>query len=312
MALVRKSEYSMKKLLFVFLLLSFTSLYVLYYYWQQATQIPTWYTLQSKNTQKNIDFSKFSELIADQAILEAKIEASIAKSEAIARSKKSFPLAKRNEVQSRATQKAIAPESPESSTSANRRTSSQDNSLRQTSLNSTKHETSNNKNVEVEVELSNQEVNELMMKTIAEHTSYNPALTRVPSLHTTIKDGVIESGTVVNLANISSNQLAEKETEALEKMIKSFPFLENKQIYVGISGNPQIENGQLKWDNNTQIKLGNLSLSLLELSRRLEIPKEKLEQKLNLSLPLGRLKVKDMELIDDKVLLRGSVEKGNG
>ena len=299
----------MKKLYFVFIILSCTIFYIFYYYWSQATQIPNWYTLQAKNIHKNFDLSNSSELIAAQATLEAKIEASIAKSEAIYRSTKSFPLAKPDKVQDRATQKAIVPESPESSVSVNPRTNFQNDSLRPTSLTSTEHETSNKKNVEVE--LNNQEVNELMMKTISEHTSYSP-VTRVPSLHTTIKDGVLESGTVVNLAKISSNQLAAKETEALGKIIKSFPFLGNKQIYVGISGNPQIENGQLKWDNNTQIKLGNLSLSLAELSQQLGIPQEKLEQKLNLSLPLGRLKVNDMEVIDDKVLLRGSVEKGNG
>jgi hypothetical protein len=54
--------------------------------------------------------------------------------------------------------------------------------------------------------------------------------------------------------------------------------------------------------------LGNLSLSLNELSQRLGIPAEQLEQTLNLSLPLGSLKVNDMELTNDKLLLKGSVE----
>jgi hypothetical protein len=64
----------------------------------------------------------------------------------------------------------------------------------------------------------------------------------------------------------------------------------------------------LKLDNNTQIKLGNLSFSLSELSQKLDIPQEKLEQKLSLSPQLGRLKVNDVEVTDDKVLLRGAVD----
>ncbi len=303
----------MKKLFLVFLLLSCTSFSFLYYYLQQATQIPGWYTLQSKNTQKNIDFGKSSELKAAQSRLEAKIEASIAKSEAIAPSPKSLPLAlgkpgpithKLAEVQGSEAPKAIAPESSPSFIPS---THSQTNSLKQTSSNSTEGETSKNQNVEVE--LSNQEVNELIMTTITKQTERSQALATVPSLHTTIKDGLLESGTVVNMAELSSNQLPESETAALGQVLKTFPFLENKQIYVGISGNPQIENGQLKWDSNTQIKLGNLSLSLSELSQRLGIPQEKLEQKLNLSLPLGRLKVNDIKVINDKLLLTGSVEK---
>jgi hypothetical protein len=51
-----------------------------------------------------------------------------------------------------------------------------------------------------------------------------------------------------------------------------------------------------------------LSLSLAELSQRLGIPQEQLEQKLSLSLQLGRLKVNDMTLADDKVLVKGSVD----
>jgi hypothetical protein len=66
--------------------------------------------------------------------------------------------------------------------------------------------------------------------------------------------------------------------------------------------------GQVKWDSNTKVKLGNLSLSLNELSQRLGIPAEQLEQTLNLSLPLGSLKVNDMELTNDKLLLKGTVE----
>jgi hypothetical protein len=54
--------------------------------------------------------------------------------------------------------------------------------------------------------------------------------------------------------------------------------------------------------------MGNLSLSLSELSQRLGIPQEQLEQKLSLSLELGRLKVNDMTLTNSKVLLRGAVD----
>jgi hypothetical protein len=51
-----------------------------------------------------------------------------------------------------------------------------------------------------------------------------------------------------------------------------------------------------------------LKLSISELAQRLGVPQEQLEHKLNLSLQLGKLKVNDMELKDNKVLLRGSVD----
>jgi hypothetical protein len=84
--------------------------------------------------------------------------------------------------------------------------------------------------------------------------------------------------------------------------------LENKEIYLGLTGKPKIENGQLLLDDNTQVKLGNLSFSISEISQRLGIPQETLQQKLRLSLQTGRLNVSDGTLTGDKVLLRGSVE----
>ena len=167
-------------------------------------------------------------------------------------------------------------------------------------------EISPNKNVEIE--LSNTEVNELVTTTIAQEASKRPVLATVRTNHTTIKDGVLESGAVVNLDNLPRNQLNESELAALDKIQKTFPFLNEQDVYVGIAGKPQIEMGQVKWDSSTKVKLGNLSLSLNELSQRLGIPAEQLEQTLNLSLPLGSLKVNDMELTNDKLLLKGSVE----
>jgi hypothetical protein len=268
---VKAIEHFMKKLFFIFLLLSCVGFSFLYYYWQQATHLPDWYTTRSKSTERILNFSNPSELTAAKARLQEKIEASITKSQAIS-SPSRLPL-------------TVGTSSPTTST---------------------EEETSREKNVEIE--LSNREVNELVMTTIAEQTRHSKVLANIPSFHTTIKDGSLESGTVINLANLPENQIPESERAALEKVLKAFPALENKNVYVGISGKPQIEKGQLKWDDNTKVKLGKLSFSLSELSQRLGISQEQLEQNLNLSLQLGRLKVNDLEVTDDKVLLQGSVD----
>jgi hypothetical protein len=93
------------------------------------------------------------------------------------------------------------------------------------------------------------------------------------------------------------------------KVLEAFPLLENKEVYIGLSGKPRIENGQLKLDKDTKIKIGNLSLSLSEVSQRLGIPQEEIEQKINQSLQAGNLKINDMELTESKILLRGSLKE---
>lgn len=264
----------MKKLFLVFLFLIIAGGSVLYYYWQQATKLPDWYTTQPSSTSSAEEFSNPSELKDAEARLQAKIEASIAKSE---------------------PEDSVLP--PTFST----------NSASQDTFNAREQQTHNRKNVEIE--LNNKEVNDLVMTTIAKQVESRQLQSAVPSIQTNIKEGKIETGAVVNLSSVPKNQLPKSETALVEKALKTFPFLENQKIYVGISGQPRIENGQVKLDQNTKIKLGDLSFSVSELAQRLNVPQEQLEQKLNRSLQLGSLKVNDIELIDNKVRLKGSVVK---
>lgn len=165
------------------------------------------------------------------------------------------------------------------------------------------------KSKSVEIKLSDREVNDLVMTTVVQRLSGSQILPNTPRFHTTIKDGILETGTVINLANLSKNQLHPSESVTLNRAIKIFPFLEKQDVYVAISGNPKIENNQLKLDKHTKIKLGTLSLSVPELSQRLGIPQEKIEQNLSFSLQFGELNVKGLEVIDNQVLLKGWVEK---
>ena len=158
----------------------------------------------------------------------------------------------------------------------------------------------------VEVQLDPQDVNELVTAKSAEKANNGKVLPAVSSIRTTIQDGRIESGTVVNLSELPKNQLDENQNAAIEKLVKTFPPLKDRDIYVGISGKPLVENGQLEWDDNTKIKLGNLSLSINELAQRLRVSPEKLKQELNLSSQIGRLTVSDLDVKGDRVLLKGS------
>lgn len=276
----------MKKVFFILLLLTGIGISLAYYYWQQATKLPEWYTNQSSTSPANQEFSHPSEIKDAETRLQAKIEASIANSQK-ATEESSLPL----------TAPSASPDNGSPLPGA----------INKSDKLNTKQQIFNRKNVEIE--LSNEEVNDLVMSTLVKQLKPHQAKANVPVLRTTIKEGIIESGTVVNLSEVSQNQLSERETALLQKMLKTFPVLENRKIYVGISGEPRIENGQLKLDNDPKVKLGNLSLSLSELSQRLNIPQEQLEQKLNRSLQLGRLKVNDMELKENRVLLRGSVTR---
>jgi hypothetical protein len=237
----------MNKLFWGLSILIGVSISLVYYYWQQATQIPDWYTSQTGNTPAAINPTTSSQVIAVKTRVLEKIEADIDKSQR------------------------------------------------------------NSPSQEVKVQLDNQEVTELITAKLAEQTNTSKVLANVPPLRTTIKQGKVESGTVVNLSSLPKNQLSEDKSAVLEKLLKTFPLLEERDVYVGISGKPRVENGQLQWDDETKIKLGNLSLSINELSGRLGVSPEQLKQELNLPSQLGRLRISDVELQGDRVLLKGFV-----
>jgi hypothetical protein len=152
-------------------------------------------------------------------------------------------------------------------------------------------EVSNGKSVEVK--LDEKELNDLLVSKISKDVVSGELSQAVKGSNTTIKNGKIESGAVLSLSEIPVDQLKANEKEALQKAIKTFPALKNKEVYVGIEGKPRAENGQLAFDDNTSIKLGNLSFTVLELSNRLGVPKESVEKAINLD--LKELNVGDMD-----------------
>lgn len=164
----------------------------------------------------------------------------------------------------------------------------------------------NSKNVDLQ--LSEKELNNILASEIAKINNSSKIGEAVKAVKTNIKEGKIESGAVVNISKIPTAHLRESETAAITRAFKVFPGLENREIYIGIEGKPTIENGQLKFDENTKIKIGNLTFTQSELSEKLGIPESKIRQFTNFDLQVGKLKVNDIELNDGKALLKGSAD----
>jgi hypothetical protein len=159
----------------------------------------------------------------------------------------------------------------------------------------------------VEINLSEADINKLIISEIAKKTGNRQLPEAVKGVNTTIQNGKIETGAVVNFSKIQTAQIGESEKMAIDKLTKTFPFLENREVYIGVAGKPDVgEDGKLKFDENTQIKVGKLSFPLSEISNQLGIPKEQIEKRINLELQLGRVKVENIEFSDKKALIKGS------
>jgi transcriptional regulator with XRE-family HTH domain len=77
---------------------------------------------------------------------------------------------------------------------------------------------------------------------------------------------------------------------------------------MALDGQPQVDKGKLKFDSKTQVKLGNLNLSLSQMADRLGIPVDRLERQLVLQLERGNLQIEDLELIDDRAAITGILD----
>ena len=157
-------------------------------------------------------------------------------------------------------------------------------------------------NQPAEVELTAEEFNTL----VAAEPIAQKVLPLTKGFNTTIDDDVLESGFVINLANLPVENLDRQGQAVLQQVMQTLPGLENQDLYIGIEGRPRIEQGQLRWDENTRFKVGGLSLSLDDVAQQLGLSPEQLQQLI--SLELGDLNLSDVELSEQSVLIRGAAD----
>lgn len=164
------------------------------------------------------------------------------------------------------------------------------------------------KRKQVDVELDQAEVRNLFTSEIARKAKSSQLGKAVKGVNTTVEDGKVESGAVVNLARVSIEQLPSHEQSILSKMRAAFPDLSDRDLYIGIEGTPSVKNGQVKLDEDVRVRVGNLSFTPAELSQRLGVPEEQIRKQIGLQLQLGKLKVSDFEFVGDRAVIRGTAE----
>lgn len=265
----------MKKISLIILSLSFGVAGFVYYQWQQFTNLPEWYTQQAQASPNLINFKNPEEVKEAKTQLEEKVDAYLASQESqqtIEESKNDSPFNTKPIIGSADAGPTFNPDS-------------------------------------VALNLDETEFNTLVVSNLVENARSSPLLESAEGFNTTIKNGTLEAGIVLNLSQIPADKLAAEQRTVFNKAIQTFPFIENRQVYLAVAGKPSLEQGTLKFDESTKVKVGNLSMTLSELSQKLGIPQEQLQQKINLELSLGRLKINDIKFEGERALIRGAVQE---
>ncbi|MEB3308646.1 MAG: hypothetical protein VKJ02_00265 [Snowella sp.] len=233
----------LKKLLLGIGLLGLGSVGLAYYFWTQATSLPTWYQEQSSHTNDSLNSTQSSSS-SESTGIKARIQ---------------------QQIQTEIQQGSVQP------------------------------------NEAVSVTLKSQEFNQLVQSELSQQLRSRKLSNLAPQIQSNIENNQLEIGTVINPQKLEAVNLPRHQQAIINRVVTSFPQLKNQEIYIGITGQPKFENGQLILPNDSKVRVGNLNFTLPEISKRLGVSPQRLQQSLNLN--IDQLNLRALQLKENEVTL---------
>jgi hypothetical protein len=86
----------------------------------------------------------------------------------------------------------------------------------------------------------------------------------------------------------------------------ALPMLGDRDLYIGITGSPRVDNGRLILGDDTRVQIGNVKLSMAEVARLTGLSTAQLTEQLNLALPQGGITLDGLEFNNGEAILRGT------
>lgn len=155
-----------------------------------------------------------------------------------------------------------------------------------------------------DVVISAGELNQMVTEAIAQQPYTAPLLNVAKGINTSIEDDRIESGMVMNLGDVPLEALPLEGQQAVENLTRTFPFLANRDVYLGIEGSPKIVDGALSLEN-THVKLGQLSLPVANVASQLGLSQTDIEQQIEAALSQQGLTPDDIQIVNGQLVITG-------
>jgi hypothetical protein len=155
---------------------------------------------------------------------------------------------------------------------------------------------------DVSVSLNAQDFNQLIQAEISTQLQSRKISPILPNIQANLENNNLELGTVINPAKLKTLDLPRRQQAMMERVVSKFPQLRDQDIYVGIEGQPKLKNGQLTLPNNSQVRIGNLTFTLSEVAQKLGVPRDRLQQSLNLN--IDELNLQDLQFKENEVILK--------
>jgi hypothetical protein len=158
----------------------------------------------------------------------------------------------------------------------------------------------------VEVKVSSSELNDLIASKMTDKTQGDTLPKSVKGFHTAVENETLKTGAIVDMKELQSSNLGAKDQELVSKITQNFPMLGKKDVYIGVAGKPKVQDGKLKFDRDTKVQIGNLSLTVDEIADRLGVSPEQVQERLNMQFQLQGMDLQGIELQDGGAMLRGT------
>ncbi|MFK8182408.1 MAG: hypothetical protein AB8B99_03475 [Phormidesmis sp.] len=152
--------------------------------------------------------------------------------------------------------------------------------------------------------LSSSDLNEMVTDAIASRPYTAPILDAAKDITTAIKNDRIESGAKINLSDLPLDALPTEGRQAVEQLTQTFPFLANRDVYVGVEGAPRIVNGELSLED-TYVRFGQLRLPVGRVADQLGISQGEIEQQIGALLDQQDMSLSDVRIEDGRLVIVG-------
>ncbi len=158
----------------------------------------------------------------------------------------------------------------------------------------------------IAVKLSDRDLNNLIVDKLASSQADLQIPSGISGINTSIKDGRINTGALVNLDKLARDAKPGSKTAGLTKLTDKLPFLKDRDVYIGIVGKPMFDGKRIEFDESTQIKVGNMNFTITQLSENLGVSPEKIQQAIDLKIHQKGLKIDRIDLENDGLKIEGA------
>lgn len=152
--------------------------------------------------------------------------------------------------------------------------------------------------------ISADKLNDMVTDAIASQPYTAPILDVAKGINTSIQNGRIESGVVMNLADLPMAALPAQGQQAVAQLTETFPFLANRDVYLGVEGSPKVVDGALSLDD-TNIKIGQLKLPVASVANQLGLSQADIEQQIGALLNQQGVTLNDVQIVDGQLVIKG-------